>query len=215
MCGGTGCRKNATLRQQGLSPRVRGNLRLPPRQCRPSGSIPACAGEPSHCWYCSTHCRVYPRVCGGTCKVAFRLVNATGLSPRVRGNLGNQFRRHSTNWSIPACAGEPSAAGRPSGECRVYPRVCGGTKYIRQRQHLSAGLSPRVRGNPLPFGYSLGEVGSIPACAGEPVDTCNNSLHFRVYPRVCGGTPSGRPYVARTEGLSPRVRGNQCPPAGD
>ena len=51
---------------------------------------------------------VYPRVCGGTLLEGAILVDATGLSPRVRGN----------------------PPGRVAGTVVmrwVYPRVCGGT----------------------------------------------------------------------------------------
>ena len=50
----------------GLSPRVRGNriTRLP--NTRVTGSIPACAGEPTEIPAMEECRRVYPRVCGGT-----------------------------------------------------------------------------------------------------------------------------------------------------
>ena len=32
--------------------------------------------------------------------------------------------------SIPACAGEPRAAGSANAAQRVYPRVCGGTPLL-------------------------------------------------------------------------------------
>ena len=51
--------------------------------------------------------------------------------------------------------------------------------------------------------------GSIPACAGEPFGHDLRIGGFRVYPRVCGGTTSGRPKEKSTHGLSPRVRGNR------
>ena len=79
---------------------------------------------------------------------------------------------------------------------RVYPRVCGGTCH-------RPGLSPRVRGNR----SVVPDMGSIPACAGEPPTTpirrsipacagepgsipaCAGEPRCReVYPRVCGGT---------------------------
>ena len=34
-------------------------------------------------------------------------------------------------------------------ECKVYPRVCGGTPLARCPARLAKGLSPRVRGNRL------------------------------------------------------------------
>ena len=78
-----------------------------------------------------------------------------------------------------------------------------------------AGLSPRVRGNHVRgHGDHLG-VGSIPACAGEPVDLCHVLPPYRVYPRVCGGTLTRWSRMRRFLGLSPRVRGNhRAPPFG-
>ena len=52
----------------------------------PTGSIPACAGEPGRCRCLTCSCRVYPRVCGGTPKSGRAPRNIWGLSPRVRGN---------------------------------------------------------------------------------------------------------------------------------
>ena len=52
---------------------------------------------------------------------------------------------------------------------KVYPRVCGGTRYKGPPDYNPGGLSPRVRGNPWePTGPYEGP-GSIPACAGEPL----------------------------------------------
>ncbi len=50
--------------------------------------------------------------------------------------------------------------------------------------------------------------GSIPACAGEPPGSPGRSHQHRVYPRVCGGTPTRTQSEKTAEGLSPRVRGN-------
>ena len=73
---------------------------------------------------------------------------------------------------------------------------------------VAAGLSPRVRGNQIAT-KSTGELtGSIPACAGEPVGSPASKAHYRVYPRVCGGTDHLRLEVLLGQGLSPRVRGN-------
>ena len=50
----------------------------------------------------------------------------------------------------------------------VYPRACGGTVPAFTAALRSYGLSPRVRGNPLPVPGQLESPGSIPARAGEP-----------------------------------------------
>ena len=87
MCGGTVAVDVAAAHGEGLSPRVRGNLRKPPGVIRRRGSIPACAGEPDGAGYQPAGNRVYPRVCGGTAGVFGEPVVGQGLSPRVRGNL--------------------------------------------------------------------------------------------------------------------------------
>ena len=74
----------------------------------------------------------------------------------------------------------------------------------------SPGLSPRVRGNPSTLWLGLAIIGSIPACAGEPVRDRKKSSARWVYPRVCGGTLTTNPHYAHLVGLSPRVRGNRA-----
>ena len=118
--------------------------------------------------------------------------------------------------------------------CRswVYPRECGATFRRNINRTSLYGLSPRVRGNPLPDRRRSRRTRSIPASAGQPF--CLNSatlgLCGQVYPRECGATsdrhrgsagPPNRVYpreCGATEGwhlsgggqggLSPRVRGN-------
>ena len=70
----------------------------------------------------------------------------------------------------------------------VYPRVCGGTMCITWNPWFEMGLSPRVRGNPRSGRDWNGEIGSIPACAGEPGTLWRKRSGHWVYPRVCGGT---------------------------
>ena len=66
VCGGTRTVGVDVQKNEGLSPRVRGNrLTLAP-DLPTWGSIPACAGEPPS-WSAGCNAwRVYPRVCGGT-----------------------------------------------------------------------------------------------------------------------------------------------------
>ena len=106
VCGGTPPPSPRRNTAQGLSPRVRGNLRNFVALLAQARSIPACAGEPgltsrraSPRWVyprvCGgtggalippTHTEVYPRVCGGTHHHPFLSDILQGLSPRVRGN---------------------------------------------------------------------------------------------------------------------------------
>ncbi len=215
VCGGTDQFPQYAPHQDGLSPRVRGNLRGGCRYRHRAGSIPACAGEPSVQYKTSMASTVYPRVCGGTEDCIEVLEAIQGLSPRVRGNRGLPPGAADGLRSIPACAGEPTGYVVEYRVGRVYPRVCGGTIAPAGRPRPPKGLSPRVRGNrvvPLRKGP---REGSIPACAGEPHTSAIVLLPLRVYPRVCGGTgyPLSKPMLCC--GLSPRVRGNQavCSPS--
>ncbi len=171
-------------------------------------SIPACAGEPSQDSVTATSLTVYPRVCGGTADPGDTGQSSTGLSPRVRGNQQTARAPPPTVRSIPACAGEPPGYTRRYSIGEVYPRVCGGTHTEIFRPVLHPGLSPRVRGNPMPRCTLFSAGGSIPACAGEPFSTFTVRAAPRVYPRVCGGTSCITHYLVSRQGLSPRVRGN-------
>ena len=91
---------------------------------------------------------------------------------------------------------------------RVYPRVCGGTSYKYAAELVAEGLSPRVRGNLNEYAWPALSQGSIPACAGGPRGGEGMIKKSRVYPRVCGGTPTTGRWPAGKPGLSPRVRGN-------
>ena len=79
---------------------------------------------------------------------------------------------------------------------------------IRYSLTRVAGLSPRVRGNHRREPGHRANVGSIPACAGEPLDMASGVIDPRVYPRVCGGTIAAVSEGFSAAGLSPRVRGN-------
>ena len=127
VCGGTNYLGFMAAIDDGLSPRVRGNLPYRHPSARRGGSIPACAGEPQGNPQSLRSSIVYPRVCGGTA-LAFGLpILLLGLSPRVRGNRTHGRAVHPRRWSIPACAGEPTIRRSASPPMRVYPRVCGGT----------------------------------------------------------------------------------------
>ena len=107
VCGATSITGLRRLLQVGLSPRVRGNL--PPAAGHPhgDGSIPACAGQPAYEFRGLHSSGVYPRVCGATVDENRHGFPTKGLSPRVRGNPFERMAGHSSQGSIPACAGQP------------------------------------------------------------------------------------------------------------
>ena len=208
VCGGTLFLLTKSGAPTGLSPRVRGNLNPGMLNERAPRSIPACAGEPGRPGGSVSPRTVYPRVCGGTWRLAQTRAGACGLSPRVRGNPPQPTPRPLRPRSIPACAGEPMKASVYGCGVTVYPRVCGGTSPGRFPVGADQGLSPRVRGNRQAVAGQLPFEGSIPACAGEPVAVYPVNVGVRVYPRVCGGTTTSPRAMLPLEGLSPRVRGN-------
>ncbi len=152
--------------------------------------------------------KVYPRVCGGTCRTHQLAGQSRGLSPRVRGNPASWMLPSLSRGSIPACAGEPVNLPILGIDKWVYPRVCGGTCSVVCSRGTNRGLSPRVRGNLRACVRSTSRTGSIPACAGEPIAAQVGPRLPAVYPRVCGGTLADGPADPRARGLSPRVRGN-------
>ena len=85
--------------------------------------------------------------------------------------------------------------------------MCGGTIEKLADLPKFQGLSPRVRGNRLQCAPPPEQLGSIPACAGEPEGHLTDSPTCRVYPRVCGGTLSGRTPTPTWTGVYPRVCG--------
>ena len=209
VCGGTGRPWLSAPNTSGLSPRMRGNLS--PCDGRSAGqrSIPAYAGEPS------LHCRqkaipeVYPRVCGGTALTGWCRMLNDGLSPRMRGNRLPMPYGDCQCRSIPAYAGEPARMKECHLGARVYPRVCGGTCIQRPACSAMRGLSPRMRGNRQTMFLPVPKGRSIPAYAGEPEPGVPGLCFTKVYPRVCGGTPTAAKAPYSCDGLSPRMRGNR------
>ncbi len=106
-CGGTTCLTLAPWPGFGLSPRLRGNLLMPPASITAVRSIPAPAGEPVSQLGGETTSKVYPRACGGTGTDTCTESITAGLSPRLRGNRGQTQAWWRLDGSIPAPAGEP------------------------------------------------------------------------------------------------------------
>ena len=190
-CGGTWRGEERQDLRVGLSPRMRGNLPGRPRAARTSGSIPAHAGEPLSEQRSYAQARVYPRACGGTELSADIAKPTTGLSPRMRGNRPQAIRGRLGIGSIPAHAGEPSDCVAQKLGHGVYPRACGGTFEKPATMAFTSGLSPRMRGNHGHWQIPLRKPGSIPAHAGEPYSSCDQTWMPGVYPRACGGTSVG------------------------
>ena len=125
----------------------------------------------------------------------------------MRGKPAGGPRRTASSRSIPACAGETCINSPIVRSAPVYPRVCGGNGFPAHLCLCLSGLSPRVRGKPSRNAVHTSGAGSIPACAGETINTITGDGLKTVYPRVCGGNDHDQDAAPRLTGLSPRVRG--------
>ena len=208
VCGGARHRNDVIGVDGGRSPRVRGSHAELDRGPGEFGSIPACAGEPVGALAVLHDDRVDPRVCGGAVDATGPQRGGSGRSPRVRGSPGAGWARPCASGSIPACAGEPAPPRSTPEPRRVDPRVCGGAVKAPRSRPSHKGRSPRVRGSLAAGGARSRELGSIPACAGEPPTGAAGPSRGRVDPRVCGGAYALSTVPSCTRGRSPRVRGS-------
>ena len=176
------------------------------------GSIPARAGKPAVPPGTRGRCRVYPRAGGETLDARSGRLICCGLSPRGRGNPSARTAPPLDQGSIPARAGKPGGGRARGAVGGVYPRAGGETAELVQVDPMAGGLSPRGRGNPPPIAPSRSGARSIPARAGKPGLARLLPRPLRVYPRAGGETPLGLGRDRRTEGLSPRGRGNPVDP---
>ena len=112
---------------QGLSPRLRGNLPARYRASRFSGSIPALTGKPPPALRRRAASGVYPRAYGETSAKSVCSCLTEGLSPRLRGNLGQVGLQLPDRGSIPALTGKPGDTLSILPTMRVYPRAYGET----------------------------------------------------------------------------------------
>ena len=190
--GGTRARHQQQFYDQGLSPRIRGNLHAGFLAAARARSIPAHTGEPSRPPMRNRANQVYPRAYGGTIWICSSCCFLQGLSPRIRGNQGHGQTGHAENGSIPAHTGEPRASAQFPYPNWVYPRAYGGTRPTETHAYGYRGLSPRIRGNLVGYVGRVVVLGSIPAHTGEPSSGGSAADSVGVYPRAYGGTVSKR-----------------------
>ena len=148
-CGGAALASALATWSDGLSPRTRGSRRGEIGDRLRVGSIPADAGEPGGNGGGSDRLGVYPRGRGGAVSPALPMAEYRGLSPRTRGSLQGDRKRHGGMGSIPADAGEPRPRNRTPCWGRVYPRGRGGAVQRIANENGQEGLSPRTRGSRL------------------------------------------------------------------
>ena len=147
-------------------------------------------------------------MCGATAGASLATLPASGLSPRVWGNLVMMSLSFSQSGPIPTCVGQPGAKRLEQHYQEAYPHVCGATFGMPFRRQGNAGLSPRVWGNLLLLVSLPAQMRPIPTCVGQPLSTPPTRLPMTAYPHVCGATVLSNQHLLKMDGLSPRVWGN-------
>ena len=192
----------------GRSPRARGSPGRGRLRGARHGAIPACAGEPRGRTALSACIGGDPRVRGGAQSHVVSSSKAGGRSPRARGSRLWARASLCRGRAIPACAGEPPASVTAASATTGDPRVRGGAVVPKRALLFRLGRSPRARGSQLGPVEVEGELGAIPACAGEPRPAPWSSRLARGDPRVRGGAPQATAARTGRVGRSPRARGS-------
>ena len=196
------------MKYGGPSPRGRGNLRPNLRHCPQHGTIPARAGQPPQARAPATPPADHPRAGGATAARRQSSMSIRGPSPRGRGNPGLRWPDFRRCGTIPARAGQPTAAVWGMWIRRDHPRAGGATWAFLAINHALKGPSPRGRGNRELPDPQRNPDGTIPARAGQPFQESVKSHVLRDHPRAGGATPNRSARRALSKGPSPRGRGN-------
>ena len=128
---------------------------------------------------------------GGSYCAADSAVLNRGRSPRGRGKHSYSVLAAASARSIPAWAGEAGQSLETVEALRVDPRVGGGSRDSGLAGLVLKGRSPRGRGKRRLAQHRIRVIGSIPAWAGEALDSAEVIGGLEVDPRVGGG--SGMP----------------------
>ena len=137
------------MKENGLSPRLRGLHYSFPSLAGPGRFIPAPAGSAADLQAVGLSQAVYPRACGVCFVNGVEPVAVLGLSPRLQGLQYDHHQRDRRHRFIPAPAGSAPTVTTAVRSARVYPRACGVCTHGYNGGTICSGLSPRLRG--LPF----------------------------------------------------------------
>ena len=166
-CGEHWMPASASHASMGSSPQVRGT-RIRGRAARDgAGLIPAGAGNTASCATACVMVRAHPRRCGEHSYQTLPRMMCQGSSPQVRGTPSGRRRRRRSGGLIPAGAGNTGWSSRPATPRWAHPRRCGEHRGVGRFDRTGRGSSPQVRGTPQVVGLGEGDLGLIPAGAGN------------------------------------------------
>ena len=175
-------------------------------------SIPAHAGETNRYRYRSRDDQVDPRSRGGDLFAKCPVMCIMGRSPLTRGRRSEGVTEAPRLGSIPAHAGETTAA-LPRRRCaRVDPRSRGGDARLQRLMRRLRGRSPLTRGRRRGRDAGLAGCGSIPAHAGETATGERCGDFAEVDPRSRGGDSHHATGSCSAGGRSPLTRGRHPQP---
>ena len=197
----------------GRSPLTRGRpvalRRLPVR----SGSIPAHAGQTEARRRPSPQPEVDPRSRGADAEEWAVHDYDDGRSPLTRGRHSGQVRAGQQLGSIPAHAGQTTAAATPSAPAMVDPRSRGADSVRSGLENTTVGRSPLTRGRLSSPQHPPQRLRSIPAHAGQTSSMVKPLHVWEVDPRSRGADRTRPRATSCLPGRSPLTRGRRrgCP----
>ena len=150
------------------------------------GSSPRIRGEWSLRHIPDPHFPDHPREYGENLAVASSLPSLTGSSPRIRGECSRQVRWLARLGIIPANTGRITTPIRSLITLGDHPREYGENTLIMWVHWLSAGSSPRIRGESDRTTDHGIRLGIIPANTGRIVGPGGFWGAFRDHPREYG-----------------------------
>ena len=196
----------------GPSPLTRGSLGMSGIYQHPLGSIPAHAGQPREAVMEALNERVHPRSRGAAAARSRKSLSPQGPSPLTRGSLYESRKAPAEPGSIPAHAGQPGQCLVGRADAGVHPRSRGAAADVAAGDAYRVGPSPLTRGSPVGQDRGLGQTGSIPAHAGQPLVFRTYLSADGVHPRSRGAAPSSMSIRNSCPGPSPLTRGSQVGP---
>ena len=186
---------------------MRGTRGIGALASRPSGIIPAYAGNTVKTCLTNARSGDHPRVCGEHLWLSQCAAFRAGSSPRMRGTQSGSSESYHCRGIIPAYAGNTHAWTSLATNSRDHPRVCGEHDTLERHGGFRPGSSPRMRGTLRPVASCTPSARIIPAYAGNTSNCSLNPATNWDHPRVCGEHELQSLNTAQQSGSSPRMRG--------
>ena len=159
--------KTNPAQAQGSSPHARGTpIRSECALSRP-GIIPACAGNTRCRLAALIYQRDHPRMRGEHTVNRHALMLHAGSSPHARGTRTGLHLASRHAGIIPACAGNTDLIDMATHKSWDHPRMRGEHSQCSKDLTGAPGSSPHARGTHISVSLYIGDVGIIPACAGN------------------------------------------------